>query len=467
MPRYLWVEDFDNTSCRDTTFLVFGEIAGKQDEIPDDKEDLREYLAEKDILLETTLSTALRFIEQTENLESIDFVILDIDLRISEEKEDEDNNRMLHDIFESHGTSSDDNPTRIEIKKIAGYHLWTRLVIDMGFPRNRIQFCSNHGDFLDSIKASFIQARIVPPAIFTKTDGKMVSWIMLQNMDDYISFRRNVIDYCRIIFDHLNESDLSQDLICLHRLPGKNTSDFTIEHAYEMLEALPKYLPVNVSENHRAEVLRSFLRRLTVEWDRFSATKEHIQKLNENQRRIYENINQQTKTSASVLKLIRNTLSHSSGKPVHVTCDLAALYFILNMRTIFQIEDSKSLELLEDKIFPQLEINKGLICKVFNKLKFMKNSVEQLSKHYNINSKLSQENRYFISELLRLLQENDIKEYQEKSLVYGILFIWSELSNKPLNKLSATEFESFLQKKLSSKIIIDRLAVAYLNCILK
>lgn len=470
MPRFLWVEDFDTepASYRDTTHFVFGCRAGNRDEIPDEKEDLRDYLASKDIVLETTLSTALQFIAEPGNLATIDFVVLDIDLKISEEREDEVDNKLLNDIFERHGDSSEERTKLKEIKKIAGYYIWTSLVIDMGFPRNRIQFCSNHGNFLKSINESFVKARITPPQIFTKTDKKICTWIELQNSDQYISFRRNVVDYCQVLINRLNEADAPQDLLALHKFPGKNTCDFTKELADEILEALPKYLPINILTEHQDEVLRSFMRRLTVEWDRFDTKDEFCEKLEKEEGINYSrDTNRQTKASASLLKLIRNTLSHSSGKPIHITCELAAFYFVLNMRTIFQIEPSNNIEHIEDKFFPQVVLNDGFSNNVYDKLSFMRKSVVELSKHCNIKSKHSHESKYFISDLLRQLQMNSIKEYQEKSLVYGILFLWCELSKKPLDKSDNTEFKRNLQNMLTSSNITDRLAVACLSCILK
>lgn len=364
MSAFLWVEDFDSDDALNTTTAnVFGSYIGNLNQDWDSAEHLQESLEEFNIYLERSLVDALNFINDQKKRDSIDYVILDIDLRISRGKKHESGNSGLEKIFAWH-TSSNEDDRRGKLKKIAGYHLWTLLVIDHGFPRDRIQFCSQHGGPLEqltlqkSIQESFESARITPPEIFLKRDKRIQTWINKQANDPYTSLRRGVIDSCALLLKRL---DLKQgdapEMIRLSRFPGSSTEDFKRDQAVDMLNMLPLYLPRDVSPESMPEVLRAFVRAFTMNWDRFSAHPEQIIKYEVRTGISYNKaIDKVSQNGATALKFLRNRMAHAAGKSVNINPALVAVFFVLNMRIIFWLNADKDLNVLESTLLPKYPI---------------------------------------------------------------------------------------------------------------
>lgn len=430
MTAFLWVEDFDGGAFRDTTNDVFGTCVGDRSAIPDEKEDLRDYLGAKGIYLETSLAAALNFIEDRDKLATIDFVILDIDLRISDDPDDEVGNTYLDGILDWYA-SLQKNEQRSKLKAVAGYHLWTRLVIDHGFPRDRIQFCSQHGEYQESIKDSFTPARITPPDVFRKGDGRTKAWITQQIGNTYVRLRRCVVDYCGIVSRWINCKSASADIIRLSRMPGESTRDFKAHHAIEMMEMLPRYLPSQVPADSVQEVLRAFVRALTFEWERFSASKNDLAIYQARIGKSYNKaIESRFRAGASVLKLIRNTLAHSSNKPVRMLCEHAALTFVLNMQVVFVLEGLNDLKLIENKLLTGNTFNSGECCAEEVRVALLRSqsSVSVLASSYHIPLVSDDGKARSVGELLRRLQDSAATEYQQDASIWTLRMLWHELA---------------------------------------
>ena len=433
MAAFLWVEDFDGGTYRTTTDDVFGKLAGKFGDIPDDKDDLQDYLTAKNIYLETNLTDALRFIADKDQLAKIDYVVLDIDLKIADDPEDESANQdLLAEVFKWY-EGLPEVEQRIALKKVAGYHLWTRLVIDGGFPRDRIQFCSQHGNYLNSIKESFGTAKIVSPEVFRKGDGQASEWIARQARDPYTSLRRNVIDYCAAITSHLLLlTDDSPKMLRLAEFPGKTAMDFTRYHALEMLEMLPRHLPPLVPNENLPDILRAFGRSMTMEWDRFDVSPKMREEFLARTGTAYNDaIDFSMQSGASVLKLLRNTLSHATGKPTPFDCPATAMLFVLNMNVIYCLDDVSGIEKLENNLLPApSQSNDAEIDELLQRtLQQEASIVRDLARWADINpnSETTGKARR-VGDLLRQLQFKSSAEYQRDAVKWLFQMLWHELT---------------------------------------
>ncbi len=358
MSSFLWVEDFDDGRYRQVAFEHFGDAFKLlPEQFPDDLPTLVRFLKERGVTLATTYAEGRRVIDG--QLNDIDFVVLDIDLALVGEDPEEDHPLVLPELeswYDYHPQSPDEEASydsaRTRMKRVAGYHLWTHLIINKGFPRSRIQFCSQHGDHLNSIEQSFKPAMIVAPEIFRKADGRIGPWVAGSYCHEYVSLRRNVIDYCDAVTNYLETYSGSPKVVLrLSGLPGKTTSDFGIDQALELLEGLPRNLPRRVDDGQDIrKVLHAFVRAMTIEWDRHSADPAQREEFEKNQGKTYKKaFDEQIRSAASVLKFVRNTLSHGSGSSVQFECQDVGLLFLLNMDTMLNLESMDAHQRYENK----------------------------------------------------------------------------------------------------------------------
>jgi hypothetical protein len=185
MSYFLWVEDFASVdgsrNIKGTADKLFGGIY-PSDTFREDERDLKDSLKNHNIFLELTFQDAIKFINT--RLNDIDYVVLDIDLPAYGEC-DEIDESVLTVLREFEGyTSSDDADDENrqvaacnQLKKNAGFYLYSKLVLELGFPIKNIKFFSNHGNEAKTIEASFISAKITPPEIHLKSDDGIRKWI--------------------------------------------------------------------------------------------------------------------------------------------------------------------------------------------------------------------------------------------------------------------------------------------------
>ena len=90
------------------------------------------------------------------------------------------------------------------LRKIAGYQIYTELVIELGFPKAHILFCSNHASYFDQLKSKFASANIKPPLssnpdkpFLTKDDAADIKQWLNDAQRDYFVLRRGIIEGCR------------------------------------------------------------------------------------------------------------------------------------------------------------------------------------------------------------------------------------------------------------------------------
>jgi hypothetical protein len=217
MTHFLWVEDFNASEKDDeyytdkgpganivssTVNLVFGSVLNEKElhERLDqqDRNDASDFLAEKGIFLKLNLLEALQFIRNPDELAKIDFVVLDVDLQISWPEQKDDNN-YLPELIEQYKSEN-------ELSRIAGYQIYTELVIELGFPKSHILFCSNHAKYFDELKNKFVKANIKPPIspnpekpFLSKDNAVDIKQWLDRAQCDYFVLRRGIIEGCNYL----------------------------------------------------------------------------------------------------------------------------------------------------------------------------------------------------------------------------------------------------------------------------
>jgi hypothetical protein len=204
MSQFLWVEDFEGTTPKDTAQRVFGSLwQNTATKVPEAEEDIKDFLQHQGVFLETTFLRTWEFIHHPQKLFRIDYIILDIDLTPGNLA-----NAVLSSILTSwydyQATPQDllqDTENRKKaanaLKKIAGYQLYVELVMHLGFPQDHILFCSNHGEELKNIRTAFVTAKLQLPQILTKNQTKeLAEWVTVRRGNSYAVLRRGIIEGC-------------------------------------------------------------------------------------------------------------------------------------------------------------------------------------------------------------------------------------------------------------------------------
>ncbi len=222
MSYFLWVEDFEN-SAKVTATEVFGGINRDEQQFSDNKQQLKKNLKGQGIYIELSFQDGLGFIRQ--NLSKIDYIILDIDLA-AYSKGDVINADVLKllETFQDYQKPVDETEEEqlleqecAKLKALAGYYLYTELVVELGFPKQHILFCSNHGENSLSTRDAFKTAKIALPTIYEKSAPEVQAWVKACYENPYSRLRRGIVEGCRhlktLSEDKLRFSDFIKDLI--------------------------------------------------------------------------------------------------------------------------------------------------------------------------------------------------------------------------------------------------------------
>ncbi len=324
MSYFLWIEDFEN-SPKITATEVFGGINIDEHQFADHKQQLKKNLKTQGIYIELSFQDGLGFIRK--NLGEIDYIILDIDLA-AYSKGDSINADVLDLLETFQDYQKPDNETEEEqrleqecakLKALAGYYLYTELVVELGFPKQHILFCSNHGENSISTREAFKAAKIALPKIYEKSAPEVQAWVQACYEAPYSRLRRGIIEGCRYL-KTLNEDKLRfKDFI---KEPEKKPS---IKDLHDYLDVLEKFLPLCEHENKATDTLyKLFIRILAHEWEAAEP----------------KQINSQKEFFAFswIMKMTRNWLAHSKVFEQLSSQDVAYL-FIINMRAMFYLDD--------------------------------------------------------------------------------------------------------------------------------
>lgn len=281
MSCFLWIEDFESDIAT-TVEQVFG-LTGS----PTSLQALKGWLREQNILLKSTFFEARRYVADRQHLHDVDYVLIDIDLKPYEDYDLYDPQAIaeIQAFLLEHGylddSRSDAEPfgpgwgdAVNELKKVAGYHIFTQLLIDSGFPREHILFCSNHGDQLTSIRQAFEVAKLSPPAIYTKQDPYVRSWTVERRTDPYSVLRRGVLLGCAAAQSRMEADPQPERQFALFFNkeeeadwpPGPTTPGYLRDY----LESLAAMLPLRAPETDQEKMrrYRIFIHVLSKEWDK-------------------------------------------------------------------------------------------------------------------------------------------------------------------------------------------------------
>ena len=423
MSYFLWVEDFGGASVEATANAVLGSII-KNNSFDSEKRELRNRLKDQGIFIELNFEDGFKFIK--DELNKIDYIILDINLPPNEDTSietiDGDVLELLHkfeNYTEEPNKSKDEdsfNKACQALYKIAGFYLYTHLVVELGFPKEHILFCSNHGDEEDEIKNAFKKAKISLPVIHTKDslpNSFVKNWVEKRHSHSYSRLRRGIIEGCKYLKSltekNLRFNDFIQD----------QDKQITLEDLHNYLDVLENFLPLREPANKKDKdkFYKLFVRTLAHEWE------------SANPRKSKTLANQELFAFTSIMKLTRNWSAHSRVFEKLKEQDVAYL-FIVNMRSMFFLDDDllgyekHLLQLKEFVISEQDVINKITLEKSYSNLLALLDEPSQTDFYYaldDLQRSNTQDDKYLIQGLYQtfwvLTSRGSFDEIKRK---YGI-----------------------------------------------
>jgi hypothetical protein len=321
MSYFLWVEDFEN-SPKVTASNVFGSVLNDESFV-EDKRNIKKLFADKGIFVELNFQDGLVFIQQELN-KKIDFIILDIDLpAYGKDGINNDVLQLLADFenYQPHDDETEDEALRQkacdELKKIAGFYLYTMLVVELGFPKQHILFCSNHGENTKSIQEAFKTAKIVKPEIYEKSHEYVKNWVKSNYENPYSRLRRGIIEGCRYL------KALPESSYQFNQFVKNTEKKFNKQAIHDYLDLLIGFLPLQQPTN-TPSFYKLLVRTLAHEWEAYEP-----QKLN-GKKEIF--------AFSWIMKMTRNWSAHSNIFERLSAQDVAYL-FIVNMRALFELDD--------------------------------------------------------------------------------------------------------------------------------
>jgi len=328
MTHFLWVEDFNFSETKrggnfvsSTVEAVFGSVLDESELRErlkeEDEYDAQDFLVEKGILLKLNLLEALEFIRNPDELSKIDFVVLDVDMPLCRDGQNDEDN-YLTSLIEQYESADD-------LRKIAGYQIYTELVIELGFPKAHILFCSNHASYFDQLKGKFASANIKFPLssnpdkpFLTKDDDTDIKQWLNDARSDYFVLRRGIIEGCRYIVKLIEESKLNTDNLIFNDFISEPEKKVTIEDMRDYVKVLEKFLPLR-EPNNKTSLYKLFIRTIAHEWE--AAEPKNIKGL------------------AWIMKNTRNWIVHNSNLFNALDEQMLAYLFIVNMRVMFNFDD--------------------------------------------------------------------------------------------------------------------------------
>jgi hypothetical protein len=349
MSYFLWIEDFaSQTGGKDIAYNVLGGII-EPEKLSGDKKKLRSELKTEGVFIELNFGNGLDFIQN--RLGDIDFIILDMNLPAYSGSLP--NANVVKILEKWHGYKSSDVIDEVllgqstkELQDIAGYHLYTQLIFNLGFPENHILFCSNHGSDLASIKKAFTDAKIELPIIYTKDSSddkeKVQAWVKNCYENPYSRLRRGIIEGCKLA------KKLSPECLYFNQyIPSED--EINHDDIISYFQTLENFLPLREPENKQA-IYKLFVRTLSHEWE------------------AAKNIRPDKEKPDAVLAwIMRNTrhwITHNSGLFDALDEHFVAFLFMVNLRVMFKFDDYRQhqhesvlLKLFENESLAQQDLS--------------------------------------------------------------------------------------------------------------
>jgi len=359
MSQILWIEDFnsrDGAYINTTIENLFNDIIVTRD-IPHQEKPLRDWLRNYRVIIAYNFLESLEFIRIPEKMMLVDYVVLDIDLPIKDDLKDEKD--YLSDYYAWHGFKRDNNLSDSEneekkrvaakdLKTKAGYHIYIELVHKLGFPKDHIAICTNHGDKLESRYKAFEEANIKPPKIIDKNPKEANQWIKEIYYNSYSLLRRGVIEGSSRIRQAMNNKEFR---IQRDRTSGNEL--FNNNDLMDLLETIELILPLKEpGQDKKQSLFRLLARTLTQNWAKIDP-------------RIFNTgeSNNDVRVFGPIMKMIRNWSSHTDRLNM-LDEKHAAFLFMAAARSMFELDERPLfferilLDLFKDTILSQDELNK-------------------------------------------------------------------------------------------------------------
>jgi hypothetical protein len=390
MSNILWIEDFESDPTQATEALFKEEFRknGVRLEYGEDTGLLKRELCQHGVFLELTFWAGWKFITSDSQMETIEYVVLDIDLKPSHRLRPEDKDEfdsLLYRFGYLDGNNDNRDKAIAELKRVAGYHLYIELIHTLGFPKDNILICSNHADILSSFENSFEQAKIDKPRQFKKSAEKELQKVIGDwRENSYYVLRRGILDGCSEL---KNKKGAINQFIPVDDQLGA-------DYLKEYLNSLELFLPLRQPKT-KALLTRYklFIRTLVHECDLIN---------------LYEfNVHKHHKPI--IVKKIRNLISHQTSLFNSLTESDLAYLFLLTMRTFFGVS-SDTLESYEQKLLT-----------LFDPI----NSDDYLSKRNNLDLNTFHTDKTRFMDYLTAQMKTNKKE-KEKLLTYLCQAFWLE-----------------------------------------
>jgi hypothetical protein len=326
MSHFLWIEDFENSVKTTASDVLSGII---EETFDNDARKLKRKLKDQGVFLELTFQDGLSFIRDKDKLNQIDYIILDIDLKSHNGSIEDISPDVLKLLYEfqdytqsEYESKNEDlfNKTCTDLKKIAGFYLYTQLVLELGFPKTHILFCSNHGEVTGEIQDAFKKAKISLPQIYQKSNIQVQEWVKSRHDNSYSRLRRGIIEGCKYL------KSLTEEKLRFNKFIQEQDKQITLEDLHNYLDVLENFLPLREPPD-KTTFYKLFVRTLAHEWESVNPNNA----ADRNKREIF--------AFAWIMKMTRNWLAHSRVFENISEQDVAYL-FIVNMRAMFTLEDN-------------------------------------------------------------------------------------------------------------------------------
>lgn len=414
MSYFLWVEDFEN-SPKITATEVLGGINIDEQQFSDHKQQLKKNLKAQGIFIELSFQDGLGFIRQ--NLGKIDYIILDIDLApYSNGDVINDDVLKLLETFQDYQKPADEREEEqllekkcAELKALAGYYLYTELVVELGFPKQHILFCSNHGENSLSTRDAFKTAKIALPTIYEKANPEVQLWVKERYKNPYSRLRRGIIEGCKFA------KNLTIDKLYFNKFTNNNES-VQPEDIFNYLEILENFLPLHEPAN-KTDLYKLFIRTLSHEWEAAKSIK--------------RDNNKRDAALAWIMRNTRHWITHNSKLFSELEEGMLAYLFIVNLRVMFNFDGELQrheeilLKLLAEEALSKAEF-KAQAIPITDAYLGLKNIVLD-EKHSGQNV----EDAFYFNELANNIQLSNSSCRNDKQLFTKLLYqmFWLTTSN--------------------------------------
>jgi hypothetical protein len=409
MTHFLWVEDFkasetnrEDNIISSTVNLVFGSLFDFKNQEFEDEYAARKFLRQNGVFLKFNLLEALEFIRNPTELAKVDFIILDVDMPLKWDTQ-KDVNNYLPDLIKAYQSET-------ELKKIAGYQIYIDLVIELGFPKSHILFCSNHAGYFEQFVGRFESANIKFPKLLQKEHDKEIKDWLTKAQSDYFVLRRGIIEGCKKLKEILPKD---KEQIAFNNFVSENKVNS--DEIRDYLDILENFLPLHQPEN-TAALYKLFIRTLSHEWEATDPKK--------------------IRGLVWIMKNVRNWITHNSTLFNALDEQMVAYLFMINMRVMLNFDEKvQSYEAILLKLFNQNALAEDIFAnQISNKLLSvskiyldLKNIIldERQDKNNNV------QDGFYFNELANNLQQSNSSIRNNSPLFYKLLYqmFWLTTSN--------------------------------------